>query len=295
MTKIAFVGFGELGSSLAEGLAGSGRHRLRAYIRGWPKASESYERRLTASGTTPCASLNEAVADAEVVLAAVPATVSLQLAREAAAHLKRDAVYADLATASATDKQAAAEVLGPQGVVYADAAVLGTVAVDGFRVPILVSGPGAAAIRSLLEPDGFRVTEIAGPVGQAALVKLLRSAYLKGRDALIVQTLLAARRYGLKEIVAESLERPGDRLPFDAIATRVLCSVAIHAGRRAHELEQVGEVLREVGIDPALARAGSQTLERIAALRLRDVLGEGRPADPDAVLAAIDELAKNHS
>jgi 3-hydroxyisobutyrate dehydrogenase-like beta-hydroxyacid dehydrogenase len=294
MTEISFVGFGELGSSLAEGLARSGSHRLRAYIRGWPRASESYERRLAASGTIPCASLSEAVADAGVVLAAAPAIVSLQLAREAAAHLKRGTLYADLATASVADKLAAAEALRPQGVVYADAAVLGTVAVDGFRVPILVSGPGATAIRSLLEPDGFRVTEIAGPVGQAALVKLLRSAYLKGRDALIVQTLLAARRHGLKEVVAESLDRPGDRLPFDAIAARVLCSVALHAGRRAHELEQVGEVLREVGIDPALAQAGSQVLERIAGLGLSDVLGEGRPDDADAVLAAIDELAKNH-
>ncbi len=295
MTEIAFIGFGELGSSLAEGLAGSGRHRLRAYIRGWPRANQSYERRLTASGTTPCGSLAEAVADAGVVLAAVPATVSLQVAREVGSLLKGDTLYADLATASSVDKLAAAEALRPHGVVYADAAVLGTVAVDGFRVPILVSGPGATAIRSLLEPEGFRVTEIAGPVGRAALVKLLRSAYLKGRDALIVQTLLAARRHGLKEIVAESLERPGDRLPFDAIATRVLCSVAMHAGRRAHELEQVGEVLREVEIDPALALAGSQVLERIAELGLTDVLGEGRPTDPDAVLAAIDELAKNHS
>jgi 3-hydroxyisobutyrate dehydrogenase-like beta-hydroxyacid dehydrogenase len=294
MTEISFIGFGELGASLAEGLARSGRHRLRAYIRGWPRVSESYERRLTASATTACGSLTETVADAGVILAAVPATVSLQLAREAAPHVKRGTLYADLATASGADKLAAAEALGPHGVVYADAAVLGTVAVDGFRVPILVSGPGATAIRSLLEPDGFKVTEMAGPVGQAALVKLLRSAYLKGRDALIVQTLLAARRYGLKEIVAESLERPGDRLPFDAIATRVLCSVAIHAGRRGHELEQAGEVLREVGIDPALARAGSRALERIAGLGLSDVLGEGRPADPDAVLAAIDELAKDH-
>lgn len=295
MTEISFIGFGELGSSLAEGLAHSGHHRLRAYIRGWPRTSETYERRLTASGTTACASLPEAVANAAVVFAAVPATVSLQLAREAAPHLKRGTVYADLATASGADKLAAAEALEPHGVVYADAAVLGTVAVDGFRVPILVSGPGATAIRSLLAPDGFNVTEMPAPVGQAALVKLLRSAYLKGRDALIVQTMLAARRYGLKEVVAESLERPGDRLPFEAIATRVLCSVALHAGRRAHELQEVGEALREVGIDPALAWAGSQVLERIAGLGLSDVLGEGRPTDPDAVLAAIDELAKDHS
>ncbi len=295
MTDIAFVGFGELASSLAEGLAPSGRHRLRAYIRGWPKASDTYERRLAASGTSPCGSLAEAVADAEVVLAAVPAMSSLELARQAAAHLKPGALYAELATASGTDKLAAADALQPRGVVYADAAVLGTVASDGFRVPILASGPGAAALRSLLEPNGFRITDMPGPVGQAALVKLLRSAYLKGRDALIVETLLAARRHGLAEIVAETLERPGDRLSFDDISTRVVCSVAVHAGRRAHELEQVGEALREVGIDPALAQAASRTLQRIAGLGLSDVLGDDRPTDRDAVLAAIDELDRNVS
>jgi 3-hydroxyisobutyrate dehydrogenase-like beta-hydroxyacid dehydrogenase len=294
MTNIAFVGFGELASSLAAGLARSGRHRLRAYIRAWPGASERYEGGLKAADTTPYGSLAEAMADAEVVLAAAPAMVSNQLAREAGAHLKPGALYAELATASGADKKAAAAALEPYRVLYADAAVLGTVASDGYRVPILVSGPGASALRSLLDPEGFNVTEIAGPVGQAALVKLLRSAYLKGRDALIVETLLAARRHGLQEVVVESLNRPGDRLPFNDIATRVLCSVAVHAGRRAHELEQSGEALREVGIDPALARAASQALDRIAQLGLSDVLGEGRPTDPAAVLAAIDELDASH-
>lgn len=295
MTDIAFLGFGELASTLAEGLAAPGRHRLRAYVRGWPRAGAGYERRLTASGTTPCGSLEEAVADAEVVLAAVPAMFALELARQAAAHLRPGVLYAEMATASAEEKLRAAEVLQQHEVLYADAAVIGTVATDRFRVPILASGPGAASLRALLEPEGFRITDIPGPVGQAALVKLLRSAYLKGRDALIVETLLAARRHGLQQIVAETLERPGDRLSFDEISTRVLCSVAVHAGRRAHELEQVGDALQEVGVDPALARAASHTLHRIADLGLSDVLGDERPTDRDAVLAAIDELDQNRS
>jgi hypothetical protein len=57
----------------------------------------------------------------------------------------------------------------------------------------------------------------------------------------------------------------------------------------------VGEALREVGIDPALAQAASRTLQRIAGLGLSDVLGDDRPTDREAVLAAIDELDRNLS
>ena len=65
--------------------------------------------------------------------------------------------------------------------------MLGTVATSGFEVPILVSGPGAHGWRTLVDPEGLVVEAIDAPAGHATLLKLLRSVYMKGREALILR------------------------------------------------------------------------------------------------------------
>jgi 3-hydroxyisobutyrate dehydrogenase-like beta-hydroxyacid dehydrogenase len=175
------------------------------------------------------------------------------------------------------------------GALYVDAAVLGTVATSGFEVPIVASGPGAHGWRALVDPEGLVVEAIDAPAGHATLLKLLRSVYMKGRDALILEMMLAARRYGLEDRVAESIKGPGEMVPFAALAERVLCALAVHAERRADELFASSEVVRAAGVDPVITRAGSEVLRRLAGLELRDTFDRERPADAAQVLAAIDE------
>ena len=121
--------------------------------------------------------------------------------------------------------------------------MLGTVETEGHSVPLLVSGPGAERFARTFEPLGFVVSTIDGPAGRSSLVKLLRSVYTKGRDALILEMLLAARRYGLEGVVLESFQGKGEGVPFPQLATRVLGSLALYADRRADELDACDEVL----------------------------------------------------
>jgi hypothetical protein len=163
------------------------------------------------------------------------------------------------------------------------------VATSGFEVPIVASGPGAHGWRALVVPQGLVVEVLDAPAGQATLVKLLRSVYMKGRDALILEMMIAARRYGLEELVARSIQGPGETVPFPALAERVLRALAVHADRRADELLASSEVVRAVGVDPVITRAGSQVLRGVAELELREVFHRERPSSGDDVLAAIDE------
>jgi 3-hydroxyisobutyrate dehydrogenase len=112
---------------------------------------------------------------------------------------------------------------------------------------------------------------------------------MKGRDALIVETLLAARRYGLEEHVAASIQGPGERVSFSALSDRVLRSLALHATRRADELQASSEVVLAAGVSPLLASAGVQVLREIAALELRDMFAGQPPQDGAEVLALLDE------
>lgn len=293
MAAIAFVGFGELGASLAEGLSKSHGHVLRAFLRGQTDTGALTEQRLAASGTERCASLAAAVAGADAVFATVPGRAARGVAVESAAHVQRGSLYVDFSSGAPEEKRQAELSLAGAGAPYADAAVLGSVAVSGFAVPILASGPGARPLQALVEPDGMQVKAIDAPAGHASLVKLLRSIYLKGRDALIVEMMLTARRYGLDDVVAASIRGPGEQLEFTALAERVLRSVALHAERRADELAMAADVAGDVGIDSSLARSGSQTLRDVASLGLRERFGHGQPRELDAaaVLAAIDELS----
>lgn len=292
MTSLAFVGFGELAAGLAVGLGQSGRHELRAYVRRTPPRDSVADRRLARAGVRRCEALSEAVSGADAVLSAVPASASTEVANRCASLLERESLYVDFASAAPAEKVAACELITAAGGRYVDAAVLGTVLMSGYAVPILVSGPGAEAFHALVRPDGLQVTAIEGPAGASALVKLLRGVYLKGRDALIVEMMLAAKRHGLDDIVASSIDGPGERVPFTEIVERVLCSLAIHAGRRAEELASASEIVQGAGIDPALTRAGAQTLRDVANLGLVDLFGGERPSDARAVLAAIDDRSR---
>src|SRR5205823_12126168 len=149
-------------------------------------------------------SLADAIAGADVVLSVVPARASLEVAEQAAPLLRAQALFADFAPAPPADKQAAAAVVAQRGAFYVDVGVLGTVSTSGYEVPLVLSGDGAARFGVLAAREGFDVDVLDAPAGHATLLKLLRSVYLKGRDALIVEMMLAARRYGLEERVAES-------------------------------------------------------------------------------------------
>jgi 3-hydroxyisobutyrate dehydrogenase-like beta-hydroxyacid dehydrogenase len=293
MAVFAFIGFGELGSCLAEGLGRSGAHLIRAYTpeRVHPVAAAALEGRLGRTGAHRSASLEEAVAGATAVLSVVPANASRAVVERCAPLLDRGAYYVDLTAAPVGDIEVAAALVEQVGALYVDAAVLGTVATSGFEVPIIASGPGAHGWKALVEPEGLVVDVLDSPAGHATLLKLLRSVYMKGRDALILEMMLAARRYGLEDRVAESIKGPGETVPFTALAERVLCGLAVHAERRADELLASSEIVRVAGVDPVISRAGSEVLRRLGQLDLRDAFDRQRPANAAQVLAAIDELS----
>ncbi len=265
MSTFAVIGHGELGRALAQALA------ARVYERG---------------GT---ASLEEMLEGAECVIAAVPVAAAAEVAGMATAYLAPGALYVDPSPALPEAKEELERVLARVGALYVDAAILGTTAADGAAVPILAAGPGAARFAELAA--ALDVTVLEGPAGAATRVKLLRSVFMKGRDALIAEMLVAARRFGLDEAVVGSVKGGGEQAPFPELARRVMTALAIHAERRADEVAASAEILRQAGVEPLLASASEARLRRLAALGLRERFAGERPGSLDEVLAAIEELS----
>jgi 3-hydroxyisobutyrate dehydrogenase-like beta-hydroxyacid dehydrogenase len=260
---IAFLGQGELGRVLGEALAQT--HDVRS----WSRRSGSVQ----------------IVSGAELVISAVPGPASGQAFEQALPHLSDDTLFVDLTAAAPGVKEACAA----QHRLYADGAVLGTVATSGASVPIAVAGEGAERFRELVTPAGLNVSVLDGPAGTAARLKLVRSVYMKGRDALVLEMMLAARKLGVEDEVARSIAGPGEQVPFTELSDRVLRALAVHAGRRSQELESAAALLRELGVDPLVTEAGSARLKWLADRGLREHFGGERPADGRATLDAISE------
>ncbi len=269
MSGFVVIGNGELGRSLAAALG------ARIYERGGS------------------CSLEEVLRGATCAIAAVPVAAAAEVAGAAAGLLGPGAVYVDPSPALPEAKAQLEPVIAGGGGLYVDAAVLGTTAADGAAVPILAAGPGAARFAELA--DVLDIAVLDAPAGAATRIKLLRSVYMKGRDALIAEMLLAARRYGVEEAVVASVKGGGEQAPFPELARRVMTALAIHAGRRADEVAASVEVLRRAGVEPLLATATEKRLRRLEALGLRKRFAGERPADIAEVLEAIDELSAEAS
>jgi 3-hydroxyisobutyrate dehydrogenase-like beta-hydroxyacid dehydrogenase len=268
MSRVALLGFGELGSVLGEALAKV--HEVRSWSR------------------SRGGDLQEALDGAALVISAVPGSAAEAVGEQVLPLLGPDVCFADLTAAPPESKEQAAE----RHDLYVDGAVLGTVATSGHEVPIAAAGPAAERFRELVAPAGLRVDVLHGaPVGTAARLKLVRSVYMKGRDALVLETMLAARRLGVEEAVARSSAGPGEQVPFSELSERVLRALAVHAGRRSQELDSAAALLRELGVEPTMAEAGAARLRGLAELGLRERFGGERPAHGGATLDAADEAS----
>ena len=266
--RLAVIGFGEAGRILAAGLAASGRFDVSAYDilvgdaagRG-PMLAAAAERNVTMAE-----SHREAIAGARLIVSAVTATSSTDVAREAAASLVPGQIFADLNSVSPGTKRTNAKLIEDAGGRYVDVAVMAPVPPYGLEVPILLGGAAAADLAARLAPAGMRLEVVADDVGTASAIKMCRSVMIKGIEALVVECMLGARRYGVEDRVLASLEETFPQMKWDERADYLVSRVVVHGRRRAAEMREVAATLREAGVEPLMASATAQCQDRIADL-----------------------------
>ena len=140
----------------------------------------------------------------------------------------------------------------------------------GLQVPMLASGPAAAAASGILGGCGGAVAVLDGPAGAAATRKLLRSVFYKGMAAAVLEALLAARAAGCEDWLRAHIA--GELAAADAgTLDRLEQGSYQHAARRAHEMAAASDLLGELAVPPRVARASQLWLEELAGqMRLTD-------------------------
>jgi len=256
--RIGLVGYGEVGKTFATGLLGKpGVAAVHAWdLKFAADATRGAELDHAARhGITAHASMQSLCASCDLVISAVTASNTLAVAQEAARHIRAGAVFLDLNSASPGTKQRAAASIDAQGAGYVEAGVMTSVPPYGIRVPMLLGGTQAAALATVLTGWGMDARAVSDQLGVASAIKMCRSVMIKGLEALVIESYATARAYGVEDHVLPTLQETFPSIDWSEQGAYFFSRVVQHGKRRAEEMREAANTVREAGFEPYMARA----------------------------------------
>jgi 3-hydroxyisobutyrate dehydrogenase-like beta-hydroxyacid dehydrogenase len=248
--RIAILGLGEAGSEICRDLVAAG-----AGVRAYDPAVSSVP-----AGAEPASDEADAAREADIVLSVNSAQDAVPALRHGLPGLRAGAVWADLNTSAAGLKeQLAAIVATTASGFFADVALMSPVPGKGLRTPMLVSGPGAERYAAAMSPLGADVTVLPGPPGAAATRKLIRSVFVKGMAAALIEAAQAARKAGCEDWLLD--QAVAEFQAADArLVGRLIDGSVKHAERRSHEMAAARELLAALGVPSRVTAASHDWL-----------------------------------
>lgn len=262
--SFTFIGFGEAAQHISRGLKAAGAGPMQTYDILFDRPGDAGERlrkRAAEIGVACRTSHVEAAKGSDVVLAAVTAASSNDAARATAPGLSAGQIYVDINSTSPAVKRLNADVIAPTGARFVEAAVMESVPPHGHKVPILLAGAAARDLVDLLTPLGMRIEAVGDEIGQASSIKMFRSVIIKGMEALMLESLYAAREMGVTDRVLESLAGTYPGMDWPKAVDYLVGRTAQHGARRVAEMREVARTLRDMGHESLMAEATANRIE----------------------------------
>jgi 3-hydroxyisobutyrate dehydrogenase-like beta-hydroxyacid dehydrogenase len=279
--RVALIGLGEVGTVFAEELRGQ-------VIRFWDIAFADPDglaaRRAAALSVPVGRGAADAVAGADLVICAVTAANTLAAAVEAPPGIGSGIWFLDVNSASPQRKHAAAEAIEGAGGRYVEAAVMSPIEPKRLAAPMLLGGPNAVDFAEFAATLGFSGLEpYSATIGVAAATTLCRSVVIKGVEALLTESMLAARNWGAEERVLDSLSSllPGG---WHTLAPYLISRSLEHGTRRAEEMRKAALTVSEAGVRPTMSEA--------VAVRQDSAARHQRAATETELAAMLDAVLK---
>ncbi len=253
--RIGIIGAGEVGLTYARPWAAAGHEVVLCDLKPSTAATAFAEQ----SGQDIRASVAELAPDCDVVVSCVFGTVSLVVAEQALEHMAREALYVDMTTADPALIRTAAHSAAHRGIGYVDVAILGAIALTHAKTNLLGAGTGidrALTLFSAIDAPLKPVEE--GAAGDAAALKILRSVFTKGLEALTIECFMAAEKQGVSEKLHDALSDIDQASLRDFLGALIRTHV-LHAPRRLKEVEEAERQLLAAGM-PVAVLPGVKTL-----------------------------------
>jgi len=283
LEHIGMIGYGEVGKIFTAGLKSSVRTVSAWDLKFDPAAAPAATRdaelaHAAQAGVQACLSMQALCEKADFVISAVTASNTLAVAQAAAPHIRPGVFFLDLNSASPGTKQQVAQVIEAAGAHYVEAGVMTSVPPYGIRVPMLLGGAQAEVLAEKLRGFGMDAKVVAAEIGVASAIKMCRSVMIKGLEALVIESYTTARKYGVEDHMIPTLTETFPSIDWEKQGAYFFSRVAQHGKRRAEEMREAANTVREAGFEPWMAAAIAEKHDWVAQ-QSRDGVFAGLPKD----------------
>jgi len=253
---ILLLGFGEVGQALAVALLERADLTLKTYDLRLAEPDSLSARAAARLEIVRGRTAAEAANGVDLIISAVTAAQTVAAAQSVAAGLTSGAFYVDLNSASPGTKRAAADIIAAAGGRFVEASVMSPIHPKTIAAPLLLSGPHAAEVLPVLQGLGFTGASFCSDDwGRASATKLCRSVMIKGLEALISESLLSARFYGVENEVLASLNNLFPHPDWKGYAHYMITRTLEHGARRSEEMFEAAKTVAQAGVRPLMATA----------------------------------------
>jgi 3-hydroxyisobutyrate dehydrogenase-like beta-hydroxyacid dehydrogenase len=283
---LCIIGYGEVGRIYAEALSSAG---VAVDCICEPRFNDASREAAASLGARTEIAIGPWLHSADIVISAVTGSVARNVAEDCFRFMKAGALFADLTTAQPETMRDVAAEARERGVAFVDVAILGAVSIRKGRTALVCAGDGAQRFQELAARLDAPLKVLPGAAGDAVRLKLLRSLFTKGLEALAVECLVAAERAHLREelydILSDIDETP--LIPFLEVLVR---THVIHSGRRYHEVSDAENQLLSDGLEPRVTPGVRNLFGRTAGSGSPPASGHDSPSI-EAALGWLSEIA----
>ncbi len=283
---VSFIGLGEVGSAYSTGLAGNGV-RVKGYDLKFHDAAEK-DKFLPygEAGVELVKSPEELITGSDIILAVTSCTQAIETAEMYKPFLKKGQIYIEMNSAVPSIKEKVRTLLAPV-CEFVDGATLCSPSQFGVATPLVMSGELAREASDKLNAAGMNIKYLGDRIGQASAYKVIRSIFTKSLESCLIETMHAARKYGIAEEVFESVVEFLAGEPTDETLALMVRTNVLHAKRRGDEIAEISEMLEEDGLDNSMAAAAARKLYWLSSLGMKERF-KGRKAD--SMYEVVDAL-----
>ena len=98
-------------------------------------------------------------------------------------------------------------------------------------------------------------TPVSDRLGVASAIKMCRSVMIKGLEALVIESYATARAYGVEDHMIPTLAETFPSIDWQKQGAYFFSRVVQHGQRRAEEMREAANTVREAGFEPFMAAA----------------------------------------
>jgi len=265
--KVAIVGTGDMGSAVGASLKADGIEVLTCL------SGRSERSRMLAinAGFMATDTLNDLVADADILLSVIPPAGASDFARQVCAAIQstgNDTLFVDCNAVAPMTATAIADLAASNNVRFQDVGIVGAAPREG-RMPVrfYTSGPFTDEILQL-STDLIAVKPMGPEIGRASALKMTYASLTKGTHALRAAAILLGEQLGVGEEIRAEWQHS---LPdvYKAMQSRIPV-LAPDSGRWTGEMREIAATCASAGLPPSFHQGAEWIYEFLAQTTLAE-------------------------